>query len=95
MFNRKAPQLPNSGVSERLPRRFKGEGQRLAWNARHERPDEPPKPQRQTDQRTCRPPSNEVSRKMRAISSASCGATIRAPIDNTLASLWARAMRAV
>ena len=34
-----------------------------------------------------RPPSNGVSRKMRVISSASSGATIRAPIDSTLALL--------
>ena len=37
--------------------------------------------------RSWRPPSNGVSRKMRVISSASSAATIRAPIDSTLALL--------
>ena len=45
--------------------------------------------------RWCRPPSNGVSKKIRMISSASSGATIRAPIDSTLALLCCRAMRAV
>ncbi len=42
-----------------------------------------------------RPPSKGVSRKASRIASASAGATTREPTASTLASLWARARRAV
>ena len=46
-------------------------------------------------ERAWRPPSNGVPRKVARISSARPMPTTRAPMDSTLASLWARAMRAV